>query len=365
MPLKETCWTAEPHTIAKHRILRKYLAGWMPALAKWHKRVLFIDGFAGPGEYVRGEEGSPIIALRTLLEHNYFDQMGGTEFVFIFIDDRPDRIAYLEDIVLPRLGSLPANVRVISSSERFDVAITRILDGLEGAGHNLAPAFAFVDPFGFSDTPMELIARLLGHPRSEIFVTVMLENINRFLSHPEPKIAAQYDGLFGDPGYRNLISVQHRRIDALGNFYADQLQKHAEFVWSFRMLDQGNVPIYDLFFATNNMEGLKKMKRAMWSVDPGGGRRFSDRHAGDVTLFEEHLDTTPLRKAMLVRFTGQTVAIKDIERWVLLETDFHDGHIKRKTLAPLEREGLIEGIALPGQTRRCGTFPDGTHVRFV
>src|SRR6266508_700443 len=119
MPPRETRWEAEPHTIAKHRILRKYLAGWMPTLSSWNRRVLFIDGFAGPGEYLGGEEGSPVIALRTLLEHNYRDRMGGTEFVFIFIDERKDRIEYLEEVALPKLGNLPNNVRVECSADRF------------------------------------------------------------------------------------------------------------------------------------------------------------------------------------------------------------------------------------------------------
>ncbi len=32
-------------------------------------RILLVDGFAEPGEYEKGEEGSPIIALRSLLEY--------------------------------------------------------------------------------------------------------------------------------------------------------------------------------------------------------------------------------------------------------------------------------------------------------
>jgi hypothetical protein len=44
-----------------------------PALSSWNKRLIFTDGFYGPGEYETGEEGSPLIALRTLLEHSYFD----------------------------------------------------------------------------------------------------------------------------------------------------------------------------------------------------------------------------------------------------------------------------------------------------
>jgi three-Cys-motif partner protein len=363
VPPKETIWAAEPHTVAKHRILRKYLGGWLPVISSWKKRVLFIDGFCGPGEYTGGEEGSPIIALRTLLDHAYFNRMSGTEFVFIFIDQHADRIDYLENVALPRLGELPSNVRIECAADRFDTAMTKILDGLEDAGHNLAPAFAFVDPFGFSDTPMDLIARILTHPQSEIFVTVMLENINRFLAHPDPKIAAHYDTLFGDPGWRDLVD-EPDRLNALGNFYADQLRKHAEFVWSFRMQDEGNRPIYDLFFATKHIDGLKKMKRAMWSVDAGGGRRFSDRHAGGVTLFDEQFDTTALRKAMMGTFSGQDVSYEDLERWVLVESDFHDGHIKTRTLRPLEDDGLIACVVPQGRKRWGRSYPDDCLIRF-
>jgi len=38
-------------------------------MGRRNKRILFIDGFAGPGEYTKGEEGSPIIAMRSLTEH--------------------------------------------------------------------------------------------------------------------------------------------------------------------------------------------------------------------------------------------------------------------------------------------------------
>jgi three-Cys-motif partner protein len=57
MPPKETIWDAESHTIAKHRILQKYLGGWLPVISSWNKRVLFIDGFSGPGGVRRGRGG--------------------------------------------------------------------------------------------------------------------------------------------------------------------------------------------------------------------------------------------------------------------------------------------------------------------
>jgi len=47
-------WPIEPHTEAKHEILRYYLGAWFPILASAHRRLLYVDGFAGPREYIKG-----------------------------------------------------------------------------------------------------------------------------------------------------------------------------------------------------------------------------------------------------------------------------------------------------------------------
>jgi len=65
----DTIWPREPHTEAKHAILRKYLDAWLPIITRWNGRVVYIDGFAGPGEYIGGDNGSPIIAIKAVLEH--------------------------------------------------------------------------------------------------------------------------------------------------------------------------------------------------------------------------------------------------------------------------------------------------------
>ena len=59
MPPNSTTWPLSPHTEGKHIVLRAYLDAWLPKLGRYNKRVAFIDGFAGPGEYSTGEEGSP------------------------------------------------------------------------------------------------------------------------------------------------------------------------------------------------------------------------------------------------------------------------------------------------------------------
>lgn len=74
---------------AKHSIVRKYLAAWLPKLShnrcRTYTRIIYVDGFAGPGYYESGEEGSPVIALELALNHKNLN-LHGPDINFIFIE---------------------------------------------------------------------------------------------------------------------------------------------------------------------------------------------------------------------------------------------------------------------------------------
>lgn len=67
MPPKKhlTIWNASPHTIAKIEMLRAYLVAWFQILGRSRRGqdLLYVDGFAGPGEYLNYPTGSPLAAL--------------------------------------------------------------------------------------------------------------------------------------------------------------------------------------------------------------------------------------------------------------------------------------------------------------
>ena len=108
----DVIWPIPPHTQAKHEILRHYLGAWFPILATTQRRLLYIDGFAGPGEYKGGEDGSPIIALKIAKGHKLSSklQRPGMELVFFFIEVNEARFQNLER-KLAEL-QLPSNFRV-------------------------------------------------------------------------------------------------------------------------------------------------------------------------------------------------------------------------------------------------------------
>ena len=90
MPPRTTTWPLEQHTRGKHMVLKNYMGAWLPILTSWNGRVLFIDAFAGPGEYSGGEEGSPVIALRALMITAPWNQMQ-SEINYLFIEQGTNR----------------------------------------------------------------------------------------------------------------------------------------------------------------------------------------------------------------------------------------------------------------------------------
>lgn len=181
-----THWPIQPHTQTKHLILRRYLAAWLPIMARYNGRIIFIDGFAGPGRYSGGEEGSPIIALKALLEHRYFKQpQRERKVVLLFIEQDEARTAALQREVdeFKKAQAIPDWVKTDVRHGEFAPVITELLDKVAKEGHRLAPTFVFIDPFGFAGVPMRVIARIVENPSCECLITFMYESVNRFLSH--------------------------------------------------------------------------------------------------------------------------------------------------------------------------------------
>lgn len=364
-----TVWELEHHTAAKHEILRRYLAAWFPILTigGFNRRVLFLDGFAGPGIYSHGEAGSPIIALDTLVNHQMFDRLKDTEFVFFFIEKDRARFESLERELAAfwaAHGGQPDNVRVHAVNDEFAVRASSLLDHLEEQKKKLAPTFAFIDPFGWSGVGLDVIYRLLAFDKCEVFFNFMYDSVNRFLTHPNPAVQRHLIDLFGTDGYSAAAELDpSSRKLFLHDFYKQQLEERGGFcyVHSFEMINKQGHTTYSLFYGTRSIGGLKVMKEAMWAADPIGGVRFSDQLARQPVLFGDEPDFGPLRTAIVERFSGQTVTIGEVEEFVLVETPYKASGYKKQVLKPLEQEGVL---VVPTTRSRRLTYPNGVELSF-
>ena len=350
-------WDRDEHTAAKHRILRKYLDAWLPIMARYNSKLLLIDGFAGPGRYRDGEDGSPIIMLKAFLEHTARDRIASTELVYFLIESHAGRAEHLTGEI-EAMRPLPANVTAVPIHGEYTEVMERVLPE---AGQ-LVPTFAFIDPFGFRDTKLVLTSRILGYPRCEVLVYFPTPYLARFVDHPDT--VAAFTTLYGDRAWEAAIPLAGgERRQMLHDLFRDALGRSATFVRSFEIITAGGNG-YHLFFGTSNKMGLAKMKEAMWAVDPVGGARFRDSTtAGQLVLFEQEPDFSVLRDILATHFGATPFTIEQAEEYTLLLTPFLPTHLRRRTLAVAEKDGLLDVTRPAGS--KAGSFVPGTVLRFA
>jgi three-Cys-motif partner protein len=141
------------------------------------RAVAVLRRICGRGRYNDGSEGSPLVALRHLVEHRSFPRMRDREFVFYLVEADKDNAESLDQEITKfkaEKDPWPANVKTLVVNEKFDVTATAMIEQLRQQKRRLAPTFAFVDPFGYSGLPLDLLADLLNYSRSEVSSTSWL-----------------------------------------------------------------------------------------------------------------------------------------------------------------------------------------------
>ena len=363
MPVpQDILWPIEPHTTAKHQILRKYLDAWFPILAKPGGRIIYLDGFSGPGRYMGGEPGSPIVALQCAMTHTA--PLSG-DLVFLFIEARKDRADYLK-AEIERL-KCPDHFKAEVRCGEFAPKLTEILNSLDRGGHQIAPTFALIDPFGFSGIPYALIRRLLSNPRCEVLISFMADSINRWLEHKDEVIRAHIAETFGTDEPFTVAMKSVDRVTALKDLYHRQLSKIARFVRYFELRDRNDRVVYYLFFATKNATGHRKMKEAMWGVAPLGDFSFSDATDPNQKILFPNAPIHALESDLIREFRhAGKVPIERLESYALDRTGFLRKHMQ-DALGTLEREGLItiDETKTNGKKRLTGTYPNDALVTFL
>jgi three-Cys-motif partner protein len=358
-----TVWPAEPHTLAKHAILKEYLKAWMPILSRQSVRVqapgrevLFVDGFAGPGRYTGGEPGSPVIALDAALGHA---AKFPTPIRFIFIEKDEARYRSLIDVLASYFDGTRQSSQVqIDPPVQGDCEheLGEILTQHERKGTKFGPALVFLDQFGYSEVPMSLVKRILQFSECEVFSYLDWAWMNRFMT--DPTKWGGIDGAFGGDEWKAALELPPKdRERLLKDLYIGALNNKggAKYVCYFSMYDASGRLLYWLFFCTGNIHGLEEMKKAMWRVDDTGMFRFSDRDNPDqLTLLSVGFDQRWLAVHLAKRFEDTTLTVEDVRLHVLTDTPCY---LYTEALRMLENCDTLTVPSSP-QGRRQGTYAD-------
>ena len=322
--ITDVVWDRPPHTAAQHQMLERYLAAWFPILLQGgFPGVTFFDGFAGPGEYKRGEEGSPIIALRQILDRPELLRLR-KPVRFVFIEAHAGRVEHLRKLITSKFPSPDTSARIIPPYHGRCEELAESV--LRDAGAWGQPIFANLDAWSL-DVPLGLIRRIGRNRASEVLITFPSEWFRRFARLQETDKGDQW---FGSPSWRAVGQIES--TEAKKRFLVDEYRRTLSkagfpMTLAFEMLDEDGHEIF-LIFGTANKLGLEKMKDAMWKVDPVHGLRFRDPRDPLQSAFAiDDADLFPLLRSLRERLADRAPqSVKTLRDFTLLETAYRPPH---------------------------------------
>jgi three-Cys-motif partner protein len=364
MPPKNlpTIWTAPPHTIAKIEMLRAYLVAWFQILGRSRpgQQLLYVDGFAGPGEYTNYPTGSPVAALTAA---KAAIEITGRSWIAdkihcAFIEADNDRCDHLKQ----KIASIETstNIETHRYCEEFTEGLRRLMKDLPRPFTDRHPLFVFLDPFGETGVPFATVKQILASPCSEVLINLDADGIARifhagaYAAH-EQNLNAIFDGddwkpllSANDRGpvfYRKILQLYKQKLRSIRN---------VRYVFAFEMRTSATALNYYLVFASQHPLGLKKMKEAMRKFDQDGQYCFSDASTVQASLFRFD-DPDQHGLEMYSHFKGLKAMSDDLRDYALNESPFTTAI---PMLKEIEERGLIEEVRMITPNRRKGTFTE-------
>ncbi len=333
----------------KHHLIQEYLNGWFPKLGTWAGRIVYLDTHSGRGTHTTGQYGSPIVALRTLLDHSYRSKLlEKSEAVFVFIEQDADNMRQLRNEIA-QLGPLPRKVNVKTIESDCFSAIREIIDYHKQPNRDLAPSFVFVDPYGFK-IPGEILKELMSFPRVELFINLMWRELDMAIQQPNV-FGSILNSIFGGEHWQEEINAESS--DDRADQAVELIKRLTKSKWStyLRMCGDNDTTRYVLLHLTDHDAGRDLMKDCVWKMCPDGRLlvRKNDNPAQGF-LIAPDADFTPLREWVVAH-----LRIKP-RRWDELAIDlrseiWREVHLN-DVIRELRNESRIQGSDYSGKFSR-------------
>ena len=303
-------WEAAPRTLAKLEIVERYLFLWFTIVGSnpKNRRLIYIDGFAGPGRYTNTNKSSPFLAMQAAREalNRPGANLPKTEFCFLFVEKNPKFAESLRETI--SASPWPSQLKWSVENGSFEEKVGDILEKLRVEGAQLAPTFAFIDPFGATGLPFKIIKEILRHPTCEVLLNLDSDGISRLVTaQTVEKNQTHLDSLFGDSTWRtgrNPNFPMSQLSAQILTLYKKCLRSIVPYAFAFAMNSREGQLNYHLVFASQHYLGLDKMKEAMKTVDQNGTYSFSDDTVGQDLLNFDFNESATWAKKMQKEFGG-------------------------------------------------------------
>lgn len=261
----------QPAAELKHGILSRYpiiFAAKTGSSASPDQRVVFLDGYAGPGEYTDGEPGSPLLLARQAAALSRTRDVRG-----VFVEAKPEHVRSLERVLADWRDNFKFRIIEGKLGDKLDEVLP--------LAHR-ASLFAFLDPYGSAIGYDQLCAIMHRNkpsrrPPTELLLHFSLKAVYRrnadqlALVKDETKLG-KVDRFLGSTDWREIFVEQCRSQRpglasiVVAEHFAAKVQREQGFrcvpMPVFRSV-QAQTPEYLLLLFTRHPEGIWQMANTM------------------------------------------------------------------------------------------------------
>lgn len=263
-------WVMKGQTAIKHQVLEHYLKAYGIILTRGNNTGLrtklhYIDGFGGRGIYQDGEPGSPIIAMK-VADMLASESAGKASLQIHAIELDGENHASLDECIRATRSDYPAAVVDLRHGSFIEN-----IDEVMGKIGEYEHAFVFIDPFGYRDAiEIETVVKLIARPRTEVFVTFMSHNINRYVGDSTRTKDERMKRIFGEVRLKKLQNRKDRQ-EALARLYGEAVQEEAKAVGAHNVLvysigvkfEDREQNIYHLIHLSRDPKARLEMEKAV------------------------------------------------------------------------------------------------------
>jgi three-Cys-motif partner protein len=188
----------EPHSVAKHTILRSYLAAYFATLVRSpHQdvmRMTLVDGFAGGGLYFHTDTrellpGSPIICLQAVQQAERLANLGRRkplklDVEYFFVESNPHAFHHLENVLRSSESASMAPRDIVHCLHRkFEHVADDIIRSIKNRNPRNGRSIFILDQYGYKETPLSVISKIFRDlPKAEIILTFAVDALLNFVS---------------------------------------------------------------------------------------------------------------------------------------------------------------------------------------
>ena len=288
----------QPAAVLKHGILQRYVVVFASKTGSQSGgKVIFLDGYAGPGRYESGDPASPMLAIQTARSISTYRNL---RCVFVELD--PEYFAQLDAELLAESAS---NLDVTAHQGRIEDHLVTLIQACGDV-----PLFAYLDPFGVGVPFDTLASKLLGrsrsgHPKTEVLLNLNVQALDRIgglISSSKAKnrdaTLARMDLTLGGDWWQRvyLESAGVERLQRVVGGYRDRLAAatHGWGGWTVPVSDKiGARPEYMLMHFTQHQDGhwafhealsaaTREWREAARKANPSKAKAMED--AGQLAL---------------------------------------------------------------------------------